>query len=86
MPKELLNVKQYIERLRPSLRNDEIILRILGQVGIPTPFNFICELSGLRKGQAYRILSTLEKFGYIQKSTIAKSSFYIIKKGVRNER
>jgi len=85
MPKELLFNREYIERLRPSLRNDEIILHILGQISVPLPFNFIRELSGLPRGQVHRLLTTLENYKMIKKSTIARSTFYTIKKGEKNE-
>jgi len=86
MPNEiLLNLKQ-IEHLKQKedLGNDEIILRILSQIDIPIPFNFIREISGLPKGQVHRILTTLERFGYIQKATVQRATFYKIKKSEEN--
>jgi len=72
-PKEILILD------KEHLSNDQIILSILRQVDIPLPFNFIRNLLNLPKGQVFRILASLEKYGLVKKSTCSKATFYVIK-------
>jgi len=79
MPKLIMLNKERIEHLKDRESYDTIVLRIMGQAGIPLPFNFLRELTGLQKGHLHRILTNLEKHDYIKKSTITTSCFYVIK-------
>jgi len=81
----LVNLKEIEHLKQKDLGNDEIILKIIDQIKIPIPFNFLQDLTQLPKGQLHRILTSLERFGYIKKSTVQRATFYIIIKDEKNE-
>lgn len=63
-----------------SLTYDQRILEILKVAGIPLPLNFLSRISGIPKDRCCRVLQSLERYGYIRKSTIQQAAFFKITK------
>ncbi|MFH1229350.1 MAG: hypothetical protein V1678_02900 [Candidatus Aenigmatarchaeota archaeon] len=65
----LPKLEQHLRRYVEEMPYDKAILRILEELGISVPVNFLSSLSGLKKDRVSRICTQLEKYGRIKKTT-----------------
>lgn len=72
-------MKKFIIKLYDHKPYDQQIISILKQLEKPVPTSFLALLLQINHKNLIEKLQTLEKFGYIKKSTIVNASFYKIR-------